>query len=258
MRPLIGVTPDTHHQDTCPAPACCIPTRSKEEKMVLLGDRYLQAILDHGGLPVLLPVTDHPALVREMCARLDGLLLPGGAFDVPPEFYGEKPKPWLGRLKPLRSRFERALLQTALKRDLPVLGVCGGMQIINVVFGGTLYQDILKERPSSNNHEQKIKKTRTSHQVQVMPATILTKIISGSRESEGLRIPVNSTHHQAVKDVGKGLIVCGLAPDGIIEALESPRHRFVLGLQFHPEVLYPRHAYAENIFRAFVKEASSQ
>lgn len=252
MKPLIGITPDTHHQTTCPGPSCCIPTRSRQEKMILLGDRYLAAVLDHGGLPVLLPVTEDPKVLRETADRLDGLLLAGGAFDVPPEFYGERPRPGLGRLKPERSRFERALLLEAMKRDLPVLGICGGMQILNVVFGGTLYQDLKRERPGCRDHEQKIPKTRPFHPVTVSRGSRLQRILAQTR------LLVNSTHHQAVKNLGPGLRASATAPDGVIEAVESESHRFLIGVQWHPEVLYPRQPAQARVFQAFLRAAGEK
>jgi len=249
MTPLIGVTPDTHDGRK-------LKTRSKAEKIVYLWDRYLQALLDHGAIPVILPVTTKPAQVKTMIERLSGVMLAGGNFDVPPAFYGEKNKRWLGKLKPERSEFELLLLKTALERDLPVLGICGGLQLLNVARGGTLYQDILKERPGSRNHQQQVSRTRPSHQVTAPPGTLFHRIVGGVRLRSELKLRVNSTHHQAVKDLGRGVVAGAVAADGVIEAIELADRRFALGVQWHPELLYPRHPEQSRIFKAFVGRAA--
>lgn len=248
MKPMIGIPPDTHDGRK-------LKVRSPEEKIIYLWDRYTQALFDHGAVAVVLPVTDDKKIIRSMLDKLDGVMLAGGNFDVPTGFYGEEPKPWMGRIKPERSNFELALLLGAAKRDLPCLGICGGMQVINVAFGGSLYQDIKNERPQSREHRQKIKKTRTSHQVTITPGTRLHNIASGAKHKSPLRIRVNSTHHQAVKEPGKGIVVNAVATDGLIEGIESARHRFFLGVQWHPEMLYPKHEEQARIFKAFIKAA---
>ena len=246
MRVMIGVTPDTHDGRK-------LKTRSPEEKIVYLWDRYLQALLDHGAAAVVLPVTNDLKIIRSMVQRLDGFLLAGGNFDVPSGYYGKKPKPYMGKVKPERSFFERALLLEAAKKDKPVLGICGGLQIINVAFGGTLYQDILEERPSSRDHQQKIKKTSTSHQVTVKSGTQMLRIMTGGKQKSDLKLRVNSTHHQAINALGKDLTATAHAPDGLIEAIERPGNPFALGIQFHPELLAPHNPTFHRIFEVFVE-----
>jgi len=250
MTVMIGMTPDTHDGSE-------LSTRTDKEKYVLLWDSYLKAVLDQAAVPVVLPVTDDKRRIKAMFERLDGFVLAGGNFDVPPEFYGEKKKSWLGDLKPERSRFELYLLQEAIRKDVPVLGICGGLQIINVAFGGTLYQDILKERPDSDDHEQGDRKTGTAHEVEVERGTFFHGIVSKGKK-KNIKIGVNSTHHQAVKDLGKGVRVCGRADDGIVEAIESERHSFILGVQWHPELLYPERPEQAAIFRSLIRAARSQ
>lgn len=247
MRPIIGITPDTDAGKK-------IKTRSPKERVVYLWDRYLQAVLDHGALAVVLPVTDEAAQVRALAERLDGFILAGGHFDVPPEFYGEKPRSWLGPLKPERSRFELALFREALGRGKPVLGICGGMQLINVALGGTLFQDILRERLQSRDHEQESKKTSTSHSVAIARGSRLAGIL----RAPGNRIRVNSSHHQAVKDLGRGLAAAAFAPDGLIEAVELPDAPFVIGVQWHPELLYGHHPDQARLLRALVRAARNR
>jgi putative glutamine amidotransferase len=248
--PLIGVSPDTHGGRR-------LRSRTADEKILYLWDRYLQGLLDQSALPVVLPVTENRRLVRAMADRVDGLLLAGGNFDVPPEFFGDKPQPYLGPVKPERSRFELMLLREALRRDLPVLGICGGMQLINVALGGTLFQDILVERPGSRDHQQKNRKDRTSHRVTISPDTLLGRIVRGRRASRPIVVGVNSTHHQAVRDVPAGLTVNARAGDGVIEGIESDRHAFVLGVQWHPELLYRRQPAQRRILRALVGAAAA-
>lgn len=245
MRPLIGISPDTHD-------GSLIETRSPDERIVYLWDRYIRAVAEAGGAPVILPVLGDPEAIAELAGCLDGLLLAGGDFDVPPEFYGEERKPYTKKIKPDRSRSERAMLERFLESDKAVLGICGGMQLMNVAFGGTLYQDIVEERPGSLEHAQKIAKTEPSHEVVIEDGSILHGIVKSVESCAGCRMEVNSTHHQAVKDLGEGLSASATAPDGVVEAVESKRRRFVVGLQWHPEMLYKEREEAALIFKAFV------
>lgn len=154
--------------------------------------------------------------------------------------------PGLGVIKHERTDFELRLAGATLKRDLPVLGLCGGQQAINVALGGTLYQDIPKQVPKANNHQQSDKKRSGGHLIHVRQRTKLRRILR--RES----VEVNSTHHQAVKEPGAGLIVNATADDGLIEGIESERHSFVLGLQWHPEALTGQPEHQRRIFKSFI------
>jgi putative glutamine amidotransferase len=248
MRPLIGITPDYD-------PGQKIKTRTKKEGVVYLWDCYLQAISAHGAIPVVLPILDEPKLIRELAQSLSGLVLAGGAFDIHPHHYGEKPIRELEAIKENRTLFELALTREALRRDLPVLGICGGMQAVNVVFRGTLYQDIKREVPNAIQHQQKPPKDKPSHQVIVKPGTILSRIMFGKRLRRDKTAQVNSTHHQAVKRPGRGLVVSALAPDRVIEGIESPDHAFIIGVQWHPEILYQHMPEQARIFKAFLAAA---
>jgi len=246
LRSLIGITPDFD-------PAEKIPVRAPGEGTLYLKDRYVRALADLGAVPVILPLVQKPGLIEGMLERLDGVVLSGGGFDIHPRHYGEKPIAPLHAIKENRTDFEFELLRRALRRDLPVLGICGGMQAINVVFGGSLYQDLSIQRPESLPHQQKTPKTRPSHSVTVTAGTLLAQALGRKNREHVLQ--VNSTHHQAVKGLGKGLVVNARSEDGLVEALASVKHGFVLGVQWHPEVLAPESPEQVRLFRAFLAAA---
>jgi putative glutamine amidotransferase len=207
---------------------------------------YVNAVLAAGGLPILLPHA--PQAAAAYLALLDGLVVTGGAFDVPPELYGEPRRKECGPLKPERTAFEKDLLEAALAARLPVLGVCGGMQLLNVVRGGTLYQDLSADA-GLVGHEQPAPKDVPSHVAALVPGTQLAALVGGDP------LDVNSTHHQAVKVPGAGVLVSARAPDGVVEAIELPDLPFAMGVQWHPEAVVrhvPRHA---AIYRGLVEAA---
>jgi putative glutamine amidotransferase len=249
MKPLIGITPDYD-------PGEKIKTRLKKEGVVYIWDRYLQAVIDHGGMPVVLPVLEDPEMISELAEGLDGIVLAGGAFDIHPRHYGEKAIPELGVTKENRTRFELALTREAVEMDMPMLGICGGMQAINVAFGGSLFQDIKKQVKEAIPHQQKKPRNEPAHKVIIGQGTRLSEIMFQKRDTRDETVQVNSTHHQAVKEPGEGLIVAAAAPDSVIEGIESTAHSFVIGVQWHPELLYPRYKEQANIFKALIAAAS--
>lgn len=207
---------------------------------------YADAVLAAGGLPW---IPTYGSSVEALLDRADALVVTGGAFDIPPESYGEAPADGLGALKPERTAFERTLLEGALERRLPVLGVCGGMQLLNVVRGGSLYQDIGSEFSDALRHEQAEPPDRPSHPIEVLPGSRLAAAIGGADPRQ-----VNSTHHQAVDRLGRSLVVSAKAPDGVVEAIEDPSQPFVVGVQWHPEALVD-HPWNLGIYRALVAAA---
>ncbi len=188
---------------------------------------YCEAVVAAGGNPILLP--HELACAEDYLELLDGLIVTGGAFDIDPALYGERARHPTVRLKDRRTRFEWALLERALALDLPILGICGGQQLLNVVLGGRLIQHIPEAFPDALAHEQPNPRTEPGHEVLVRPGTLLHRL-TGSE-----RLWVNSAHHQAAETVGPAVVVSAVAPDGIIEAIEDPRRSFCLGVQWHPE-----------------------
>ncbi|MDR2469305.1 MAG: membrane dipeptidase [Tannerella sp.] len=197
-----------------------------------VGASYVAAILKTGGVPVVIPAMTDGAALRQLVAELDGLILTGGE-DVNPLWYGETPHPQLGKVDDVRDEYEFKLLKLASDRNIPTLGICRGEQLINVYFGGTLYQDISSQRPMtvSLKHRQNKSYESPSHAVAVVPGTQLAAIIGAGRRQ------VNSMHHQAVKAVAPGFRIAACAADSLIEAIEAWPERPALAVQWHPELL---------------------
>jgi putative glutamine amidotransferase len=189
---------------------------------------YARSVEQSGAIPVVLPPL-RPEHAEAVLERLDGLLLSGG-IDVDPALYGRPRHAKLGRVDRARDEFELALVRHALRRDLPLLAICRGHQVLNVATGGTLVQDIPSELSGAVTHEAAGRRTRRSHAVEVVPGSRLGEILGPGP------LAVNSFHHQAIDGLGEGLVVSGRCPaDGVIEAVEMPGRSFVLGVQWHPE-----------------------
>lgn len=204
----------------------------------ILKQSLVSALCRAHAIPLILPTTEPFNRFTTLFSRhlIHGVLIPGGG-DHPPSYYGQKNR-HSEDIRPKRSRFEKALIEYCLKQGLPILGICGGMQLLNIVSGGDLYQDLDKEYENPAPHRG----TTLRHNV---------KIVSGSRLHRMIdvkRIRVNSTHHQAVRRLGKHLHATACASDGVIEAIEHDRHPFYIGVQWHPERLAD-----DRVIRAFVK-----
>lgn len=242
MKPVIGVTPDFNAGDR--------QEWGGKEPTYFLRARYVRAIEELGGVPVILPlVADRPSR-RYLLQKVDGLLLTGSGPDLSPALYGERRRYQFPVVAVRRSDFEMSLVRLALRHGVPTLAICGGMQTMNVACGGSLYQDIPAQVADTLQHRQTPPATRVSHSVSVTAGSLLQRIVQRSR------LQVNSSHHQSVKAVGHPLIASATAPDGIIEAIEHPTHRFFLGLQWHPEFLFERHRSHRRLFEAFLRAAA--
>ena len=222
------------------------PTQDEKTGRITVNQDYLDGVLSVGGAPVLLPLTDDEALLREYVNRLDGLLLTGGD-DVGPDMYGEEKLPLCGTTAPRRDRMEFPLCRMALEKDLPILAICRGFQVLSTALGGNMYQDIAAQFRADLKHPQYDKPRDKVHSVRVEKGTLLHRI-TGLNEFQ-----VNSRHHQAVKTLGRGLVPNAYAPDGLLEAAHLPGKKFVLGVQWHPESLADRYVEAQALFRAFVE-----
>ena len=209
-----------------------------------LRTNYAEAVAAAGGMPLALP---HVAvLAEEMLDTIDALIVTGGAFDVAPALYGDADQHGTVVVKEGRTAAELALLRGALARDMPVLGICGGEQLLAVALGGSLIQHIPDTVAAALAHEQPNPRHEAGHSVAITPGSRLHAIVGTDR------MAVNSSHHQAVRGAGRG-VVNAVAPDGVIEGIEDPARRFCIGVQWHPE--FSIDAGDALIFRALVKAA---
>jgi putative glutamine amidotransferase len=224
-KPLIGLT--TEHFSTG---YTAEPDRNAQGALIT----YIEAVIGAGGLPVLIPLSLAGDDLRAVYARLDGILVPGGA-DIDPAYFNQERHPKLGEVDPERDRVELEITRYAVEDGKPLLGVCRGLQVINVALGGTLYQDLPSEYPATL--------LRHAHPVSEYPRDHLAHLVRVEEESHLARVlgtplvQVNSRHHQAVREVAPSLEIVARAPDGVIEGVELPQHPFALGVQWHPENL---------------------
>ena len=212
---------------------------------------YSEAVEAAGGAPVhvsLIPKADY---IDSVVAGLDGVLLPGSDSDVDPLRYGQQPHPKLGAVHPIKDETDLLLIEAAERKQIPVLAICFGMQVLNVSRGGTLIQDIGSQLPEAIKHEQGAPRDRPSHRIRLSEQTRLSNIAGVEAAL------VNSHHHQAIETLGANLIATAWSTDGIIEALEDPRpDRFVVAVQWHPELGWERDAISQRLFAALVMEAA--
>ena len=211
---------------------------------------YSEAVEAAGGLPVNIPLIPRADYIAGVMDSLDGVLLPGSDSDMDPQRYGREPNPQLGRVHPLKDETDLLVLAELEKRRLPLFAVCYGIQSLNVSRGGTLIQDITSQLPKAIKHEQGVPRDRHSHRVRILEDSLLGKL-AGSQNA-----PVNSHHHQAIEELGRELIATAWAADGVVEAVEDPRNdRYVLGVQWHPELGWERDELSRALFERFVAEA---
>ncbi len=225
-----------------------VPLVDEERESLWMLPGYMEGLTQAGAIPVMLPLTADREDLARLIEELDGVLLSGG-HDVDPAIYGEEPLPQSGVPCTPRDEMEKILLELALEQDMPVLGICRGIQFLNAALGGTLYQDIPTQRPSDLEHHQTPPYDRPVHRVQLKRESPLAKLL-GTETLE-----VNSYHHQGIKTLAPGLEEMARAEDGLIEAVWMPGKRFVWGVQWHPEFSWKTQEASRRILKAFVRAA---
>jgi putative glutamine amidotransferase len=243
MQPLIGISCGTFYdRDWCP------PSFGHRRT-------YVDAIVAAGGVPLLMPPLAEADVLRTLYDRVDGLLLAGGG-DIAPALYGEEPHEKIGMVDPLRDAAELPMARWAVTEGKPVLGICRGIQVLNVALGGTLYQDVGSQLATDLIHDSSFQKedwAYMAHDINIEPGTRLATALGVET------LPINSLHHQSVKALAPGLRAVAWAADGVIEAIEGNNGAFIVGVQCHPEALQatadPRW---QGLFRVFVEAARTR
>jgi len=215
-----------------------------------LSRHYSEAVEAAGGAPIHISLIPKVGYVDAVIAGCDGILLPGSDSDVDPLRYGQQPHPNLGSVHPIKDATDLLIIDAAERRQIPLFAICFGMQVLNVSRGGTLIQDIQSQLPEAMKHEQGAPRDRQSHGVRIEEGTKLSEIV---RTQD---LMVNSHHHQAIETVGANLVATAWSSDGVIEALEDPRpDRFIVAVQWHPELGWREDTFSQRLFDSFVAHA---
>ncbi len=236
-KPIIGLTLDLETSKTY-----------SKFPWYALRENYCSSISNFGGIPI--PLVYDNKSINSILDIIDGLVITGGAFDIDPKYYLERKKYKNIFIKNERTDFEINICKKALKKDIPILGICGGQQLLNIVYGGSLIQDIKKDLSTVIDHEQKNPRNQVSHSVKLNLNTKLYNIIKKKS------IKVNSAHHQSIKTAGKGLIINAIAPDGVIEGIEDQSKSFCIGVQWHPEFMIKQSD--NDLLKGFIKAAKKK
>ena len=220
-------------------------TPSYTDDWIICSKKYLNAIEQSGGLPLILNLTADPELIAQYAEIADGFVFIGGD-DIDPCYFGETLHEGFGEFARVRDVFELPLANLIIQKKKPMIGICRGVQLLNVAYGGDLYQDIPIEFSKKTPHRQTPPYSTPTHPVEIVENTMLFDII-GKKD-----YATNSMHHQSVKKVAKGWVASAYAPDGTIEAIELPDYPFALGLQWHPEHMFDTDEGAKKIFKTFI------
>jgi putative glutamine amidotransferase len=236
MRPLIGIT----------TRAGIRSVHNHERPIDYINSSYIQAVEDAGGIPILIPILQDHGALQTLLPRLDGLLLPGG-LDIEPCHYQQQPHQLTGSPNPSIDTLELAVAHWAIQEKLPTLGICRGMQLLNVALGGDLYQDLGEQYPASLAHANwDLPRHQFAHSIQIEAGSRMEKIFGQQV------LASNSLHHQGINKPGKGIIISGRAEDGLPELMEVVDHPFMLAAQCHPEELYRSEPVWAKLFQAFI------
>ena len=244
-RPIIGIPTQTLEAIPDQLPRCWV-----------MSQRYVHVLVSVGAVPWIVPLLADEAMLRSIYEQVDGVFLPGGV-DMDPASYGEARVPGASAcVDPERDRTELAFVRWAAADRKPVLGVCRGAQVMNVAFGGTLYQDIAAQREGSIKHDYfptggRYTRDQLVHDVRVVEGTQLAAALGATR------LTVNSMHHQGIKELAPGLVVSALASDGLIEGVEAVSGQYLIGVQWHPESLVDADPRMRRLFATFIEAACS-
>ena len=228
-KPLIGV----------------MPLWDEGKKSIWMLPGHLEGIREAGGTPVIFPLTEDREELEQLCSLCNGFLITGGQ-DVDPAIYRETPIPQMGEICTVLDQMERQVLEYAIKEDKAVLGICRGIQYLNAMLGGSLYQDLNVQHPSKTEHHMEPPYDRVIHQVQIIDGSPLHQLLQVTE------LGVNSYHHQAVKTLAPSLTVMAESEDGLVEAVYMPEKTYVWAVQWHPELSYQTDKYSRKIFESFV------
>ncbi len=228
-KPLIGV----------------MPLWDEGKKSIWMLPGHLEGIREAGGTPVIFPLTEDREELEQLCSLCNGFLITGGQ-DVDPAIYRETPIPQMGEICTVLDQMERQVLEYVIKEDKAVLGICRGIQYLNAMLGGSLYQDLNVQHPSKTEHHMEPPYGRVIHQVQIIDGTPLHQLLQVTE------LGVNSYHHQAVKTLAPLLTVMAESEDGLVEAVYMPEKNYVWAVQWHPELSYQTDKYSRKIFESFV------
>ena len=216
-------------------------------KRAYVNKDYVDAVIRAGGVPLIIPFSTDKEVIISQAQLIDGLILSGG-HDISPYNYGQEPSQKIGETFPERDTYEMILLEESKKRDIPILGICRGFQLINVAAGGTLYQDLSLIPGNILKHDQVSNPTLKTHKVEIKENSFISSIF-------GKETMVNSFHHQVINKVANDFIVVAKASDGVVEAIEHKTYKFLVAVQWHPEMLAVNCEKARELFSKFVEEA---
>lgn len=231
MKPIIGLTSQYN--------------QLVDKKMIEINSTYIDAVEKAGAMPIVIPILRNLEDIERYIDLIDGLIITGGV-DISPLRYGENPLKDTDVICIERDKMEFNLLELAIKKSIPVMGICRGLQLINVAFGGTLYQDIPSQIPNAHGHVSLSTMRYGYHEVHLIEDGYLYEIFKKDK------IVVNSLHHQSIKEIGKNLKVVATSEDGVIEAIESIDDNKIFGVQFHPEALVDNHEEFIEVFKYFI------